>query len=181
MLFDQALDFPEILSSGDVAVSLMEEKSRYNLRLKAKDVAAIKKAAGLKLPAKIGRSTQDKNTLCVKLGPDEWIVIASLKETSKLDKRFAEISKNYICSITDISHRNIGFQISGAEAVNLINVGCPLDLSLETFPVGKVTRTVFESVSIMLLRTGEQSFHLECWRSFGPYLRDYFTRVISSR
>ena len=181
MLFDQALDIPEILNSDDVTISLMEEKARYNLRLKDKDVAAIKKVTGLKLPTKIGGSTRGKGIICVKLGPDEWNIISSIKEKPKLDKSLTKTSKSYICSVTDISHRNVGFEIEGEEAVNLINVGCPLDLSLEEFPVGKVTRTVFESASIMLLRTGERSFHLECWRSFSPYLRDYFTRVISSR
>ena len=31
--------------------SLMEEKTRYSLRIKPKDIAAFKKESGLKLPA----------------------------------------------------------------------------------------------------------------------------------
>jgi len=60
-------------------------------------------------------------------------------------------------------------------------VGCPLDLSLAAFPIGKVTRTVFESAQIMIARVDEQSFYVETWRSFGPYLRDFFERVVTTR
>ena len=181
MLFDQAVDIPEALNSERVRVTLVGERIRYSLRVKTADVAAFKKASELKLPSKMGGSSLSKDLLCLKLGPDEWLVIADSSLKTKLDLVFAKASKNFICSITDISHRNIGFEVSGELAGELINVGCPLDLSLTAFPVGKVTRTIFESAQIMLHRTGEDSFHVECWRSFGPYLRDYFDRVITTR
>ena len=180
MSFDQAIDIPECLNADALTVSLMDEKARYSLRLKSTDVAAIKKMSGLKLPAKILGSSQGKDVTCAKLGPDEWIVIADYGQKAKLDKVLARVSKDYICSITDISHRNVGFDITGPEAAKLINVGCPLDLSLDAFPIGKAARTLFESASILIIRTSEQSFHLECWRSFGPYLRDYFKRVVDT-
>ncbi|WP_034387229.1 sarcosine oxidase subunit gamma [Hellea balneolensis] len=181
MSFDQAIDIPEIFDADDLRVTLLKEKARYSLRLKSQDVTAIKKASGLKLPAKIMGSTRTKDIICAKLGPDEWIVIADPTQKVKLDKTLAKVSKEFTCSITEISHRNVGFEISGSEAAQLINVGCPMDLSLDKFPVGKAVRTLFESASILLIRTDEHSFHLECWRSFGPYLRDFFARVISTR
>lgn len=181
MLFDQAVDIPETLNSERVNVALMGEKARYNLRVKTADIAAFKKASELRLPSKMGGSSLTKDVSCLKLGPDEWLVIADTTQKKKLDKAFTKASKDFICSVTDVSHRNIGFEVSGELAAKLINVGCPLDLSLTAFPVGKVTRTIFESAQIMLLRTGEGSFHVECWRSFGPYLRDYFNRVMTTR
>jgi sarcosine oxidase, subunit gamma len=33
-----------------------------------------------------------------------------------------------------------------------------------------VVRTIFEKAEIILWRTGEQSFHIEVWRSFAPYV-----------
>ena len=180
MLFDQDIIIPETLMIDGLSVKLMNERARYNLRLKSGDVTAFKKATGLALPRKVNTSSTKMDTTCLCLGPDEWVVIADKKLKPKLDKLLAKASKDFVCSVTDISHRNVGFEISGPESARLINVGCPLDFSLEKFPVGKATRTVFESVSIMLLRTGEDSFHVECWRSFGPYLRDYFKRVVTS-
>jgi len=64
----------------------------------------------------------------------------------------------------------------GKYAARMINVGCPLDLSLEKFPVGKCTRTVFENAEIMIFREKEDEFQLETWRSFAPYLARYFEK-----
>ena len=177
MLFDQALDIPEVLKKDTLKLMLMPERVRYSLRLKKSDLAGIKKSSGLKLPAKIGKTDMTQSQFIHCLGPDEWLIIANTKEKNKLKKVFAKIEKDYVVSITDISHRNIGFAIMGQNAVSALNVGCPLDLSLDAFPVGKTTRTVFESTAIILTRTSENDFNIECWRSFAPYLRDFFVRI----
>lgn len=181
MLFDQAIDIPKSLSSERVTVRLVPECIRYSLRIKKEDLSAVKKETRLKLLSKICASSSVGNTTCIKLGPDEWLIIADVKDKVKLETALAKISKDYVCSVTDVSHRNVGFDITGQDAAKLVNVGCPLDLSLEVFPVGKATRTVFESAQILLIRTGDQGFRLECWRSFAPYLRDYFVRVMTTR
>ena len=177
MLFDQALDIPEILTTDKLKLTLMPERMRYSLRCKKSDLAGIKKSSGLKLPTKTGRTEMSQAQIILCLGPDEWLVIADAKEKNKLKKIFAKIEKDYVVSITDISHRNIRLGITGQNAVAALNVGCPLDLSLDAFPIGKTTRTVFESVTIILTRTGVNDFNIECWRSFAPYIRDFFSRI----
>ena len=173
MLFDQGIDIPEALRGDALTVGLAPERVRYNLRIKSGDVAGVKKASGLKLPAKIGGTTKTATQLITKFGPDEWVVSDDPKASGKLSKLAAKLSKDFVMSATDISHRNVGFEISGPMASRAVNVGCPLDLSLGAFPVGKATRTVFENAPIQLYRAGETEFHIECWRSFAPYLRDF--------
>ena len=181
MLFDQALDIPESLKADELTIALMPERLRYNVRIKKSDLAAVKKLSGLKFPNKIGKTDMSASRSILCLGPDEWLIIAEPKDKEKLDKVFAKIEKAHVVSITDISHRNIAFEIAGEQVVKAINAGCPLDLSLDAFPAGKTTRTVFESASIILTRTGEIEFTIECWRSFAPYLRDYFARITETR
>jgi len=180
MLFDQALDIPESLTSDDLTITLLPERVRHSVRIKKADLAAVKKLSGLKFPIKIGKTdiTVGRSILC--LGPDEWLIIADPKQAATLTQAFAKIEKDYVVSITDVSHRNIGFGIMGVNAVKAINVGCSLDLSLGAFPIGKTTRTVFESASIVLTRISETEFTIECWRSFAPYLRDFFTRIVQT-
>jgi len=141
MLFDQALDIPESLNREAFTLALMSERLRYSLRLKKSDLAAIKKSTGLKFPSKIGKTdmTSGRDILC--LGPDEWLIVADVKEKAKLDKVFAKAQKDFVLSITDISHRNVGFVLCGLNAARVINVG---------------------------------------WRSFAPYMRDFFTRIIET-
>lgn len=180
MLFSQALDIPEKLKTNALSFSLLPERLRYSVRIKTSDLVAVKKLSGLKFPTKIGRSHFSAAMSILCLGPDEWLVIADPKDEMKLSKIFAKIEADFTVSITDVSHRNIGFDVAGTDATRLLNAGCPLDLSLDAFPIGKTTRTIFESASIILTRTGETDFQIECWRSFAPYLRDYFKRIVET-
>ena len=71
-------------------------------------------------------------------------------------------------SIVDISARAIGIVIYGERAVDVLVAGCPLDLA--TFSVGRTTRTVFETVEIIVTREAEVRWHIDVWRSFAPWL-----------
>jgi sarcosine oxidase subunit gamma len=46
--------------------------------------------------------------------------------------------------------------------------GCPLDLG--QFAVGQATRTIYETVEIIVMRAAEDRFHVEVWRSFSAWL-----------
>lgn len=181
LVIDQAIDIPESLNGDALQLTLMDEALRYNLRLKSADLSAIKKMSRLKLPSKIGGSDISAAQLILCLGPDEWLIIADPKARDELSKVLAKIEKNFTVSITEISQRNIGFELSGERAVKALNVGCPLDLSLEAFPIGKTTRTVFESAALVIIRLSEDRFRLEAWRSFAPYLRDFFARIANDK
>ena len=179
--FTQGLDIPKDLDMDDLRLTLMGARLRYSLRMKPADLPTIKKASGLKFPSKIGAGDITQNRLILCLGPDEWLVIADPKITDKLSKALIDIEQNFTVSLTDISHRNIGLELSGARAVNALNVGCPIDLSLAAFPIGKTTRTIFEAAPIVLTRLEEHKFHIECWRSFAPYIRDFFMRIANDK
>jgi len=148
-MFNQAIDMPDALRSEALSISLKPEKIRYSLRIKPSDLSAVKKSSGLKFSSRIGSTVSTKGQSIYSLGPDEWLIIADPTLKERLSKVLQKIEKNYTVSVTDISHRNIGFEVSGPRAKRALNAGCPLDLSLEMFPVGKVTRTVFESAAII--------------------------------
>jgi sarcosine oxidase subunit gamma len=76
-------------------------------------------------------------------------------------------------SLVEVSDRQVGLVVNGPEAEAVLAVGCPLDLDQAAFPVGMCTRTVLSKAEIVLWRTGPQTFHLEVWRSFSAYLRQY--------
>ena len=63
--------------------------------------------------------------------------------------------------------------MSGPFAADVINAGCPQDLSLEIFPVGACSRTVFGKIEVVLYRTAEDAFRVECWRSFSDYAFEF--------
>ncbi len=170
---DQAVELAPILTGE---VDLLPVQTRYSLRVKPKERCAFIEASNIDLPAQIGKMSVQYDRVVLCIGPDEYILICSLAEREPLARKFEELMGKYIFSATDISHRNVSFILSGEQTTNMINVGCPLDLSLENFPVGKCTRTIFESAEIILFRMGKTKFQLETWRSFAPFIVGYFEK-----
>lgn len=139
--------------------------TRVSLRAGADAVAALSKSLGLKLPTKPKTSAATKGRTAFWLGPDEWLLIDETGGDLMADCAASGV----VHSATDISHRNTAIIVSGPAAADTLNSACPLDLSLSAFPVGAVTRTVFGKIEIILYRAEEDTFRVECWRSFADY------------
>lgn len=112
----------------------------------------------LQLPEGPNRAIDAGETAALWLGPDEWLLLGGAAPDTRL-------------AVIDVSHRSVGVQLRGAEAVTLLAGGVPLDLRLAAFPVGMCTRTIFEKAEIILWRRGEADWHVEVPRSFAPYVR----------
>ncbi len=155
--------------SSVARLELAAPAERISLRAAAADVPALSAALGLDLPVKPKTSASANGRTALWLGPDEWLVIAEgsggigtglIADTTK-----ATVPH----SATDVSHRNTAIMVSGPGAAAAINTGCPQDLSLAAFAVGACSRTIFGKVEIVLLRTAEDAFRVEVWRSFSDY------------
>jgi heterotetrameric sarcosine oxidase gamma subunit len=107
------------------------------------------------VPARIGEA--QGGIACI--GPDEWF--ADLPAGTSLPLGAGEP-----VSVVDVSSRGVAFEVEGEKAAWVISAGCALDIA--NFAVGRVTRTMFETAEIILWRTGETSFRVFAWRSFGP-------------
>jgi len=180
MQFNQAIPLLSALVFRGTEISLSDEKIRYSLRLSQEDLAQARKLTELDLPNRVGTATVGHNNIISAcLGPDEWFILAHPATKGAVKTALARLSNKVLNSATEISHRNIAFVVRGEKAASVLNVGCPLDLSLASFPVGKATRTIFEGSQILLIRTDQNEFHIECWRSFGPYLWTFFNTISS--
>lgn len=160
-----------------VALTPSPSRERLSLRLGKEAVGAISAACGVGLPAAIGASQSAGGTAALKLGPDEWMLLA--EQGAGLAARLAETT-GYLFSAVDISHRNTAIIVEGAKAAAAINSGCPRDLSLAAFPVGACARTLLAKSEIVLWRDGNERFHVECWRSFSDYVWNYLVDAAKS-
>ena len=140
---------------------------RVTLRADESAIASIEKALGLVLPKSPKVSVSKNGKTALWIGPDEWLLISD--EGSLMMPAFAKL-KSTLISAVDVSHRNTAIQISGMRAIDVLNSGCPQNLSLDVFPVGACSRTVFGKAEVVLWRTGASEVHLECWRSFSDYV-----------
>lgn len=152
--------------SGAASLSVAKPATRMSLRARPDAVAALSGALGLSLPTKPKTSASANGRHALWLGPDEWLVI----DETEGDLMSAVAGSGVLHSATDISHRNTAILVKGRGAEVAINGGCPQDLSLTAFPVGACSRTVLAKAEVVLLRTAEDAFRVECWRSFAPYV-----------
>jgi sarcosine oxidase subunit gamma len=159
-------------SAMNVKLATLPPAHRISLRAPAASVDALSGAIGLDLPQKPKTSASKGSRTALWLGPDEWLVIDDAS-----DPLGDCASVEALHSAVGVSHRNIAISVTGPGAANTVNAGCPQDLSLGAFPVGACSRTILGKVEIVLLRTGEDAFRVECWRSFSDYVFTFLTEA----
>jgi sarcosine oxidase subunit gamma len=163
----------ETFAAKGVTLAVLPPAERVSLRAPAASIAALGKALGVALPQKPKSSAVKDGRTVLWLGPDEWLVIDESGKDPLVD--LADVSALH--SAVGISHRNVAVSVTGPAAESTVNAGCPQDLSLKDFPVGAASRSVLGTVEILLLRTAEDSFRVECWRSFSDYVWTFLTEA----
>lgn len=143
--------------------------SRHSLRIKSDGAGA----AGSFLDLPINRFSTADGRLVGRLGPDEWLIIGAAEEVDGLRAEFVAALAGRIHAMVNVSHASVAFAIDGADAANILNTGCPLDLDVWAFPAGSATRTILGKCDIILFRLSEVAFRVECARSFGEYLHTF--------
>ncbi|WP_315925289.1 sarcosine oxidase subunit gamma [Mesorhizobium sp. SP-1A] len=160
-------------SATDVKVAALPPAERISLRAPEESVASLSRALGVTLPKSPKTSATKNGRTALWLGPDEWLVI----DEAGADPLGDCAKAKGLHSAVGISHRNVAISVTGPAAEACISAGCPQDLSLAAFPVGACSRTVLGKVEIVLLRTAEDAFRVECWRSFSDYVFTFLTEA----
>lgn len=148
---------------ADVAVADRAPEAQWVLHCAPADAPAVGASFGIDLGTAMLRATRTGDWHALHLAPDEWLLIGGgAAGLGPIDVPHA---------LVDVSDRSLGFEISGADAASALNAACPLDLDDAAFPLGSCTRTLFGKVTVVLWRTGDATWRLDCGRSFAPYVR----------
>lgn len=151
------------------AIAPIAPMSRAILRCREADIGRISKKLGIALPREACRSAAGGATSALWLGPDEWLILHADVDEGWVPGLAARL-EGEICSLVDVSHRQVALSIDGPRAEEILASGCALDLALAAFPEDMCTRTMFAKAEIVLWRTQGSRFHLEVWRSFALYV-----------
>lgn len=159
-----------ILSLDGVSIQTAAPLTRLSYRGRDASLAAVGEALGVPLPTAPLAAGIGSKRAALWMGPDEWTLLAP---EEAFDAVFAAIEEKLGAqphSLTDISHRSDAIIISGERAAWLLNTGIFINFSLEAFPVGTITRTIFHKAPVMVWRTGKDTFVVEAWVSFMDYV-----------
>ncbi|HEY9055528.1 MAG TPA: sarcosine oxidase subunit gamma [Aurantimonas sp.] len=162
-----------------VALTPLGPRQRISLRAGAQSLKAVEAKLGLALPTRPKTSASEGGMSALWIGPDEWLVLAddASAAAEPLPARLAGVAG---ISVVDVSHRNVAIAVEGPAAEAVIAAGCPQDIRLGGFPVGAASRTILSKAEIVLWRTGEQRFEIECWRSFADYVWTFLAEAARS-
>lgn len=152
-------------AGAGVSIAPAAPATRLSLRAPQASLPTLSKLLGLSMPTRPKTSASSGGRHALWLGPDEWLVI---------DEAGADLAAlcrplKALHSAVDISHRNTAIVLSGGGAADVLNAGCPQDLSLAAFPAGACSRTVLGKVEVVLFRPSATVFRVEVWRSFSDY------------
>lgn len=150
--------------------TVLPAATRLSVRAGANAVILLGDAYGLAFPKEACRAATNGARSALWLGPDEWLLIAPDGEMPALGAWMADALAMQPASIVDISDRNCAVEVKGHRAADVINAFNPLDLDARSFPIGMCTRTIFGKAEVVLWRTAPDSFRMEVWRSFLPYV-----------
>lgn len=152
-----------------VTVREVTPETRVVLRAGPAERDAVGASIGVVLPAAIGDRAVAEGLSALCLGPDEWLLATAGDAAAGLGAALREVAARVPMSAVEVSDREITLALEGPAVLDLLATGCPRDLA--GMPVGSGTRTVFDSVQVVLTREAGDRFHLTVWRSFAPHVR----------
>lgn len=158
----------KVVIPGRLEIHAAEDAARFILRIAPEKLGSAEKALGAKLPAKIGDLIRTDDIAVACLGPDEWYIWADESKGIAITQAFAKLYETEPHSLTEVSHRETGIDISGPKAEWLLNAASPLDLSQMKAP--GAARTIFDHAQIILLKWDADHYRIEVWNSFADHV-----------
>ena len=156
-----------LAESKAARVSILAPQARLSLRARG-DLTALNAALGLSLPDRIGSRVAAGEIEAMRLGPDEWTVLASVSAVDGLIAACTGVYASHPHGLVDISGREVTLLIEGPRAAELLTLGCARDI--DTIAVGEGRRTIFDGVTVVLWRDAENRFRMDIWNSFASHL-----------
>ncbi|GAB4526296.1 MAG: sarcosine oxidase subunit gamma [Roseibium sp.] len=159
-----------LLSQASASILKAAPLTRLSYRGRKGSLADAGAAFGAVLPEAPLSSAIAAGRAALWMGPDEWTLLAPEDDLAAIIDAIESKLGATPHALVDISDRSEAIIVSGDKASWLLNTGIFIDFSLEAFPVGTVTRTVFHKAPVMVWRTGPDTFVVEAWVSLMDYV-----------
>ena len=158
----------KVVIPGRLEIHAADDTARFILRIAPAKLALAEAALGAKIPARIGDLNRSNDIAIACIGPDEWYIWAEEARGAAILQAFAKLYETEPHSLTEVSHRETGIDISGPKAEWLLNAASPLDLSQMKSP--GAARTIFDHAQIILLKWDADHYRIEVWNSFADHV-----------
>jgi sarcosine oxidase subunit gamma len=157
-----------MIETAAAKVSVLPAQGRLSLRARGGIVAPLGIAFGLALPERIGRRATAGAVEAIRLGPDEWTILATVEDVARLTAACVALAAAHPHSLVDISGREVTLLVEGPKAAELLTLGCPRDIA--TIAPGEGRRTLFDGATVVLWRDTADRFRIDVWNSFASHI-----------
>lgn len=158
----------KVVIPGRLEIHAADDAARFVLRIAPEKLALAEKALGAKIPAKIGELARTGDIAVACLGPDEWYIWADEGKAQTFVAAFNKLYETEPHSLTEVSHRETGIDITGPKAEWLLNAASPLNLAEMQAP--GANRTIFDHAQIILMKWDAEHYRIEVWNSFADHV-----------
>lgn len=161
---------------ADAGVTLRERPflGYLNLRGDAGDDAftgAVRELSGLDLPTEPNTFVENDRCTAIWLGPNEWYLVVPAGEELDAVERLEQALEGRHFAVNDLASGLTTLHLSGANARDLLQKGCTLDLHSRAFGAGQCAQTLLAKAGVLILHRGEEpAYELVVRRSFADYL-----------
>ena len=109
-----------------------------------------------------------------RLGPDEWLLFCDPAELLEIEARIKAALTETHHALVDVSGNRACFRIAGARSLDLLAIGCGLDLSDRAMPANSCVQTVLAKAQVIITKShDDRGFEVYPRRSFATYLRKW--------
>jgi methylglutamate dehydrogenase subunit D len=133
--------------------------------------SAIKPLLGIHLPDVVGQATVHGPRRVLKIGPQEYWIIAHDDPTIPAALQSA-VAPTIGCS-TSLSHSRTCLWIDGSSSRDVLATGIAIDLHPDVFPINFFALTGLHHTPLMIYRSGQDRFDLYVLRTFALWAWDW--------
>jgi sarcosine oxidase subunit gamma len=113
------------------------------------------------------------------LGPDEWLVVDDGAPVTEDEVRAAFAPE--WGAVVDVSANRVLFELSGADARDVLARGCPLDLHPRVFGPGTCAQTLLARAAVILWQTDQApTYRVLVRASFADHLARWLADIAAS-
>ena len=171
---------------SDLTIKEIYPVMKLNIRGKKREFFTnVGKTLNMILPTEANTSTTSDKLTSIWLSPDEWMIFSNdiiEKNNNNYELEnllFANISKNNIGSISDVTDQFVMINMQGKKIYELLSSGCPLNFNEFKENKGTTAQTILNHIDVIIHHKSSDNVNLFVRRSFSEHLWSWINDAAS--
>ena len=149
---------------------------KINIRGKKREFFTnVGKILNMILPTEPNTSSANDKHTSIWLSPDEWMIhsnspIENNNSYELEESLYANISKNNLGSVSDVSDQFVMINMEGKKIFELLSSGCPLNFNEFKKKKGSTAQTILNHIDVIIHHKNSNNVNLFVRRSFSEHL-----------